>query len=181
MTDWKGPGYRLPTEAEWEYACRAGTRTRYSFGDDPVGLGEHAWYGDNSGDSTHPVGDKRDNAFGVFDMHGNVWEWCWDWFGDYEARPLMDDPTGPLDGSGRVIRGGSWSDAAGLCRAAFAAGTRRPARATPWACGWPEFRPPGESSSVRGARSDAGLALARLAARRSRGAEPSRTGPGPAR
>ena len=109
VPDWKGAGYRLPTEAEWEYACRAKNPARYSFGDDPAGLGEHAWFDGNSGNQTHPVGQKRPNAFGLFDMHGNVYEWCWDAFDTkYYAESPVDDPRGPSGASGRVIRGGGW-------------------------------------------------------------------------
>jgi sulfatase modifying factor 1 len=117
-----GDGYRLPTEAEWEYACRAGDPARYSFGDDAASLGDHAWFGGNSENKTHPVGRKQANKFGLFDMHGNVLEWCGDWYGAtyYGASPSpVVDPSGPFDGSGRVIRGGSWCVAAGGCRAAY--------------------------------------------------------------
>jgi formylglycine-generating enzyme required for sulfatase activity len=107
--NWRADGYRLPTEAEWEYACRAGSRTRYSFGDDPALLDDYAWYSENSGQRTHPVATKRPNAWGIFDMHGNVWEWCWDRYGPYRARP-QTDPRGPIivRGRWRVLRGGSF-------------------------------------------------------------------------
>jgi len=100
--------YRLPTEAEWEYACRAGSTTRFCFGDDETTLGEYAWYSD-TGLRPHPVGQKNPNAWGLYDMHGNVWEWCQDRYGDYPSSPVTD-PTGPSLGTFRVLRGGSWGD-----------------------------------------------------------------------
>jgi formylglycine-generating enzyme required for sulfatase activity len=109
--------FRLPSEAQWEYACRAGSTTQFYFGDDEKQLGQYAWYGENSGRKTHPVGEKKPNAWGLYDMHGNVWEWCQDWHdGGYYAKSPADDPTGPATGSDRVIRGGSWSLVAALCR-----------------------------------------------------------------
>jgi len=106
-------GYRLPTEAEWEYACRAGT-TGERYGE----LDEIAWYDENSGKETHGVGQKQANTFGLYDMLGNVLEWCYDWYGDYPEGPVTD-PVGSEDGSRRVLRGGSWLDYAGDCRSAF--------------------------------------------------------------
>jgi len=112
--------YRLPTEAEWEYACRAGTTTRYSFGDDEESLGEYAWYTDNSDGKTHPVGQKKPNAWGLHDMHGNVWEWCADYYRmDYYAVSPTDDPVGPETATPRVFRGGCWWRVAGYCRSAY--------------------------------------------------------------
>jgi serine/threonine-protein kinase len=112
--------YRLPTEAEFEYACRAGTTTRWYSGDDEAGLQERAWYNKNSGFLTHPVGEKRPNAWGLYDISGNVWQWCGDWFSkDYYAQSPPSDPTGPTAGFPRVLRGGSWLHCATLSRSAF--------------------------------------------------------------
>jgi formylglycine-generating enzyme required for sulfatase activity len=109
-------GYRLPTEAEWEYACRAGTTTAYNTG--PSASDNTGWYGANSGIRTHPVGQKPANAWGLYDMHGNVCEWCWDRSGNYSSEP-QTDPTGPSSGSNRVRRGGTYSDPARYVRSAY--------------------------------------------------------------
>ncbi|MDA9859205.1 SUMF1/EgtB/PvdO family nonheme iron enzyme, partial [Rubripirellula sp.] len=110
----KGHVYRLPTEAEWEYACRAGTTTNYSFGDEESYLSEYAWYGRNADGTTHPVAEKSPNAWGLFDMHGNVFEWCMDWYGDYPSESVTN-PMGPQSGLSRVDRGGSWDKVALDC------------------------------------------------------------------
>ncbi|MBI9016734.1 MAG: formylglycine-generating enzyme family protein [Phycisphaerae bacterium] len=108
----------LPTEAQWEYAARGESQSRFSFGDSENDLGDYCWYKDNSGDKTHPVGQKKPNKFGLYDMHGNVWEWCQDYYQDSYRNLASKDPKGPSSSTRRLIRGGSWYDSASLCRVA---------------------------------------------------------------
>jgi formylglycine-generating enzyme required for sulfatase activity len=104
-----GHDLRLPTEAEWEHACRAGTTTRYYFGDDEGDLGNYAWAASNSEGSIHPVGQKLPNAWGLYDTLGNVWEWCSDWYDeDHYRQSTALDPAGPASGEARVLRGGGY-------------------------------------------------------------------------
>jgi len=116
--DFTGDGYRLPTEAEWEYACRAGSMAAYAFGPNTSRLGDYAWFSDNASKTTHAVGQKRPNAWGLYDMHGNVAEWCHDVY-DKTAydRHAEHNPRGPAEGDERVLRGGSWRTSADACRA----------------------------------------------------------------
>ncbi|MBN2132304.1 MAG: SUMF1/EgtB/PvdO family nonheme iron enzyme [Sedimentisphaerales bacterium] len=118
-----GRDYTLPSEAQWEYACRAGSTARYCFGDDESLLEDYAWYGKNSERTTHPVGKKKPNDWGLYDMHGNVWEWCLDrWDEDYKNAPDDGRVRESDEGSGRVFRGGSWLDPAEFCRCSYRLG-----------------------------------------------------------
>jgi uncharacterized protein (TIGR02996 family) len=115
-----GRAYRLPTEAEWEYACRAGTSARWSFGDREADLKDHGWFRDNAGGTTHPVGQKLPSAWGLYDLYGNVAEFCHDWKDDrYYARSPRKDPPGPKQGHSRSLRGGAHSYGPEYCRTAY--------------------------------------------------------------
>ena len=116
-------GYRLPTEAEWEYACRAGAERAFSFGDDETALGDYAWYEANSGETTQPIGKKAPNAWGLFDMHGNVAEWCNDQYDPeyYESSPAAN-PRGSEFATEFVLRGGAWNSTPDECRSAYRMG-----------------------------------------------------------
>jgi len=111
----------LPTSAQWEFACRAGTGTAYYYGTDAASMGDYAWYSDNAGGKLHRVGEKIPNAWGLYDLYGNAWEWCLDWTGNHNSDPVVE-PTGPADGSSdnnrRVGRGGDYASAVGNCRSA---------------------------------------------------------------
>jgi sulfatase modifying factor 1 len=113
-------GYRLPTEAEWEYACRAGSTTSYFFGDNPAKLGEYAWHQGNSGGKPKPVGEKKPNPWDLYDMSGNLWQWCNDFYKvDYYAESPKQDPRGPVEGQTKVVRGGAWRFGAETCRSGY--------------------------------------------------------------
>lgn len=112
-------GYRLPFESEWEYAARAGSESAYTFGSETGALGRYAWYKKNAGKETHPVGELTPNAWGLYDMYGNVHEWCQDWFDrEYYSRSPSHAPQGPAEGLARSLRGGDWGSEEWYCRSA---------------------------------------------------------------
>ena len=128
-----GKNFTLPSEAQWEYACRAGSTGRFCFGDSDSGLGDYAWYSVNSGRQTHPVGQKKPNEWGLYDMHGNVWEWCLDRYDDrfYEKQVARErNPVNSNQGDYRVLRGGSWTTNPSYCRSANRHGVE------PWSRGY---------------------------------------------
>ena len=118
--DFSANGYRLPTEAEWEYACRAGTKTAYFFGNAPLKLKDYAWFDENSGAKPRPVAQKQPNPWGLYDMYGNVWEWCHDFYQvDYYQESPEENPKGPGAGETKVVRGGAWKFSADSCRSGY--------------------------------------------------------------
>ena len=118
--DFDADGYRLPTEAEWEYACRAGSTTAFFFGDNPGKLSDYAWFEKNSGGRPQPVGQKQPNAWGLYDICGNVWEWCNDFYKvDYYKDSPQKDPRGPDEGQTKVVRGGAWRFKPESCRSGY--------------------------------------------------------------
>ncbi len=124
LTNWQcnfdATGYRLPTEAEWECACRAGTKTAYFFGDNASKLGDYAWFDKNAGGHPRPVGQKQPNPWGLYDMCGNVWEWCNDFYKvDYYSESPAVDPRGPKEGQTKVVRGGAWRFSDENCRSGY--------------------------------------------------------------
>jgi formylglycine-generating enzyme required for sulfatase activity len=120
LNDQVGGGkWQFPTEAQWEYACRAGSTTIFCFGDDEAGLADYGWYDKISGGKSHPVGEKKPNAWGLYDMNGSIWQWVLDWYDPtYYAHSPTDDPTGPATGTERASHGGSWSSPARSARSA---------------------------------------------------------------
>ncbi len=118
--DFDANGYRLPTEAEWEYACRAVTKTMYFFGNEPSKLKDYAWFDENSGAKPRPVGQKQPNPWGLYDMYGNIWEWCNDFYKvDYYQESPEENPKGPKTGETKVVRGGAWKFSAESCRSGY--------------------------------------------------------------